>query len=135
MRQREDGFGLSLRIGVENVGLNVAFILEQAVEDVDCLPDAARDEMAEQSDVGIGDMVVADTAVSSVTDVILREKILLVQIPSCAIGGSVFARSPQSGNREVVIGVDNCRDGLIQSVLGDVPLIDPGNLPAIRSLD
>jgi hypothetical protein len=42
MRQREDGFGLSLRIGVENVGLNVAFILEQAVEEVDRLPDAAR---------------------------------------------------------------------------------------------
>jgi hypothetical protein len=42
MRQREDGFGLSLRVGVENVGLNVAFILEQAVEEVDRLPDAAR---------------------------------------------------------------------------------------------
>ena len=77
MRQREDGFGLSLRIGAENVGLNVAFILEQTVEDVDRLPDAARDEMAEQSHVGVRDVIVADSAVTAVADVALRADVCL----------------------------------------------------------
>jgi hypothetical protein len=36
---------------MKNVGLDVAFVLEQPIEDVDRLPDAARDEVAEEGDV------------------------------------------------------------------------------------
>jgi hypothetical protein len=41
MRERENGFGLSLRVGVENVGLDIAFVFEQPTEDVDRFPDTA----------------------------------------------------------------------------------------------
>src|SRR5260370_7989707 len=87
MRERENGFGLSLRVGVENVGLDIAFVLEQPIEDVDRFPDTARNEVAEQSNVGIGDMIVADAAIASVTDVLFGEKILFVQVPSRAVRG------------------------------------------------
>jgi hypothetical protein len=91
VREREDGLGLSLRIGVENVRLDVAFILEQPVEDVDRLPNAAGDEVAEERDVGIGDVVIADAAIASVADMVLGEQVLFVQVPACAVGRSVLA--------------------------------------------
>jgi hypothetical protein len=55
MRERENGFGLSLRVGVENIGLDITFVLEHPIEDVDRFPDTAGNEVAEQSYVGIGD--------------------------------------------------------------------------------
>ena len=55
MSKREDGLRLPLRVGMKNVGLDAAFVLEQTVEDVDRLPDTARDEVAEERDIGVGD--------------------------------------------------------------------------------
>lgn len=52
--QSEDKLGLPLGIGVENVRLDVAFVFEQAVQDIDGLPDAARDEVAEERYIGVG---------------------------------------------------------------------------------
>jgi hypothetical protein len=72
---------LSLRVGVKSVRLDVRFILEQAIQDVDSLPYSARDKVTEQSYVGIGNVVVAQSAIASIADVILREEILLVEIP------------------------------------------------------
>jgi hypothetical protein len=91
MRERENGFGLSLRVGVENVGLDIAFVFEQPIEDVDIFPDTAWNEVAEQSNVGIRDMVVPDAAITSVTDVVFGEKILFVLVPSRAACGSMLA--------------------------------------------
>jgi hypothetical protein len=91
MRERENGFGLSLRVGVENVGLDIASVFEQPIEDVDSFPDTAWNEVAEQSNVGIRDMVVADATITSVTDVVFGGKILFVQVPSLAVRRSMLA--------------------------------------------
>jgi hypothetical protein len=84
MGEREDGLRLPLGVGMKSVGLDVAFVLEQTVEDVDRLPDAARNEVAEEGDVGVGDLVVADASVSAIADVVLREKVLFIEIPPSA---------------------------------------------------
>ncbi len=49
---------MRLRVAVHGRRLDIRGILEQAFEDVDRLPHAAWDEVAEQGDVGIGDVVV-----------------------------------------------------------------------------
>ncbi len=46
--------------------LDLRRVLEQSFEDVHGFPDAARDEVAEQGDVQVGDMVVGDSAKTSV---------------------------------------------------------------------
>jgi hypothetical protein len=73
MSKGENRFRLALRVRAERVGLYVAFVLEQSVQDVDRFPDATRDEVTEESNVCVGDMVVTDAAVADVTDVIFRE--------------------------------------------------------------
>ena len=84
--EREDGFRLSLRVGMKYVKLDVAIVLEKAIKDVDRLPNAARDEVTEDRYVVVGDMVVTDPAIAAVADVVLGEKVLLVQIPAGAVG-------------------------------------------------
>jgi hypothetical protein len=86
--QSEDRLRLPLGIGVENVRLDVAFVLEQPVKDIDGLSDAARDEVAEERYVGVGYMVVADAAVA---DVVFGDEVLLVEIPARPIGRGVFS--------------------------------------------
>ena len=79
-------------------------------------------------------MVVADASVSAIADVVFGEEVLFIEIPAGAIGGGVLTRSPKSRQREVVIGVDDGRDGFVERIYRDVPLVDPGDLPPVRSL-
>ena len=53
-----DRGGLPLGIGVHGRRLDVRSVLEQALKDVDRLPDTARDEVAEQGDVRVRNVVV-----------------------------------------------------------------------------
>ena len=57
---------LRLGIAMQNVRLDVRFVLGQAIKNVDGLPGATRDEMREQRDVGVADVIVGDTAIASV---------------------------------------------------------------------
>jgi hypothetical protein len=66
--QPEDHLRLSLRIGMERIGVEDRPILEQSVQDVDRFPDPTGDEVAEQGYVGIGDVVVGDATVPAVAD-------------------------------------------------------------------
>jgi len=79
---------------VEHVGLDVRRVLRQAVEDVDGLPHAARDEVAEQRDVGVRHVVVGDAAVAAIADVALREQVVLVQVPLRAVGRGALQIAP-----------------------------------------
>jgi hypothetical protein len=76
--QREYGRVLSLCVGVERVRLNFALVFEEAIKNVDGFPDTTWDEVAEQRDVAVGDVIVANAAVSAVADVILGEQILFI---------------------------------------------------------
>ncbi len=81
------GQRLPLRVGVDGVRLDVGGVLQQAIDDVDRLPDTARNEVAEQRDVRIGHVVVGDAAVAAIRDVVRGEQILVVEsylVPSAA---------------------------------------------------
>jgi len=58
---------------MQRVRLDVGQVVNQAVEDVDRLVNTARDEVAEQRDVLVRDVIVADPAIAAVADVILRQ--------------------------------------------------------------
>ena len=60
-----------LRVRVHGVRLNIGPVLQQAIDDIHRLPDAAGDEVAEQGDVAVGHVMVGDAAVSPVADVVL----------------------------------------------------------------
>ena len=79
---------------MQNVGLYVRFVLGQAIENIDRLPSSTRDEMREQRDVVIADVIVGDTALTSVADVALRQQIVFVQVPLGAVGGGPFGIAP-----------------------------------------
>ena len=74
-----------------SVRLDIALVLEQPIQDIDGLPDAAWNEMAEEGDVVVGHMVVADAAIAAVANMVLGDEVLLVQIPARSIGRGVLA--------------------------------------------
>ena len=130
--QTKDGRALSLRIGMQGVGLDFGLIFEQTIQNINRFPYSARNEMAEERDVGIGDMVIPDPAITAVAKVIFREQILFIEIPLRAVGGSALARAPMFRQGEPIIAVNNLGNGCLQILLRDVALIDPGDLPPIQ---
>ena len=132
--EAEDRGGLPLGVGMDRVRLDVRPVLQQPIQDVDRLPHAARDEVAEQRHVGVRDVIVADAAVPAVADVVLGEQVLLVEVPLHAVRRGVLPRAPELREREAIVRVDQGGDGLVEVLLGDVPLIDPRDLPAVEAL-
>lgn len=120
---------------MEDVRLDIALVFEQAIQDIDGLPDAARNEVAEESDVGVGDMVVTDAAIAAIADMVFRDEVLFVKVPTRPVGGGVFAGTPKARERKVVVCIDDGRDGLVQSILGHVSLVNPCNLSSVGSLN
>jgi hypothetical protein len=51
VRERVDGVALALGVGVDRVRLSVGLLAEEAFDDVDGFPYAARDEVREERDV------------------------------------------------------------------------------------
>lgn len=89
--------------------------------------------MAEERDVGIRDMIIADSPIAAIADVVFGQQVLLVHLPLGAIGGSPFAGAPEGGQMEAIVGGDDRTDGFIQFFFGDMVLIDPGQITAIDS--
>src|ERR1039457_136201 len=118
---------------MDRIRLNVGKVLEEAIEYVDRLPHATGDEVGEKSNVRVRDVVVADSSIPSVADVVLREQVLLVQIPLGAINRSTFPGSPAFGQRKAVVGVDNFPNRLLQTLFSDVAPVNPGNLSTISA--
>jgi hypothetical protein len=54
--------------------------------------------MTEEGDVGVGDVVETDAALSAIADAVLGEKILFIKIPAGAIGRGMLARSSAEKN-------------------------------------
>jgi hypothetical protein len=67
--QTKDRLALTLRVGMKRVGLNLRAVLEQRIQDVDSLPDAAGNEAGEQGDVGVSDVMVRDAAIPAIANV------------------------------------------------------------------
>jgi hypothetical protein len=119
---------LRLGVAVEHVRLDVGRVLRQAVEDVDGFPHAARDEVAEQRDVGVRDMVVGDSAVAAIADVALCEQIVLVEVPLRAVGRGTLRVAPIAWQLKLVVAVDDVADRRLQLLGADLALIDEGDL-------
>jgi hypothetical protein len=124
-----------LGVALHGIGLEVGLVFDQSIQEVDRFVDAAGDEMAEQRNVPVRDVVIADATVTALVDMAFREQILLVEIPLRAIGGSVFAVSPVFGQEEWVVGIDHPDDGLLQTLRGHVVQVQPRDLLATESLD
>jgi hypothetical protein len=75
--QSEDRLALRLRVAMQGIRLDVRLVIDQAAKDIHLI-DAARNEMAEQSNVFVGHMVIADAAVAAIPNVIFRQKVLLM---------------------------------------------------------
>ena len=96
---------------------------------------AAQNEVAEECDVHVGDVVVADPTVSSVLDVVFRQQVLLVQIPLRPVSRRAFAAPPVFRQRELVVGVDDLHNRLVEALLRDVAQVQLGDLLAAQALD
>lgn len=83
--QAEDRIALGLRVAMDNLRLDVGSVGQQAVQDVDALVHATRNEVAEQRHVFVGHVVVADAAIATVADVVLRQEVVFVDAPLGAI--------------------------------------------------
>jgi hypothetical protein len=62
--QAEDRLALTLDVCVQRAWLDLGAILQQPVQDMDGLPDAARDKTGEQGDVAVGDVMVTSPSSS-----------------------------------------------------------------------
>ena len=67
--QAEDRLILTVGVGMECIRLNLGAVLQEAVEDIDRFSDAARNKCGEERDIGVGDMVIGDAAIATVSDV------------------------------------------------------------------
>src|SRR5512143_4216265 len=79
-REAEDRRALSLRVRMDGVGLNLRAVLADEVQDGVSLPGTTGNEPREQSDVGVGDEIVADPAIAAVADVIFGHQALRVDV-------------------------------------------------------
>ena len=104
--QAEDRFALTLSIGMERVGLDRGAVPYQPVQDVDRLPDTARDEGGKQCNVAVGDVVIGDTAISAIADVLGADEIVFTQRNMSAIGDCRPPSAPELWQGKAGIGVD-----------------------------
>ena len=96
--------------------LDLGRVLEQSFQDVDGFPDAARDEVAEQSYVGICHMVVGNSTISPITDRILSQEAVLCQVVSGPVRGSRTSTAPDLREIAAVVGIDEILDNGIELV-------------------
>jgi len=77
-------------------------------------------------------MIVANPAVTTIADMALRQQVLLIKIPLGAVDRRALACSPASGQRELVVRIDNLPDGFVQSLFADMALVDSGELTRVE---
>jgi hypothetical protein len=106
VRQGVHGVALALGVGVDRVRLGVGEVAQEPFDDVDGFPDAARDEVTEQSDVVIGDVVVGDPAVAAVADVRLSQEVVDQGVDLRAVGGHGCPVPPGLDEIELQVGID-----------------------------
>jgi hypothetical protein len=120
---------------MEGVGTNLRAVLQEAIQDVHGFPHPTGHKAAEQGNIGIGYMVVADALPPAVPQVVLTQEVLFIDVPLGAIRGSPLARAPEFGQEEAIIPVDHAHIGLEEFLLGDMALIDVSDLEAIEVLE
>src|SRR5271155_3288613 len=129
--QAEDGLALALGISVKRIGLDRRAVLHQRIKDMDCLPHPAGDEAGEQGDVGIGDVVVSNTAIANVPG---PHEIVLAELDVRAVSDRCSATAPMTGQWEADVLVDHVDHCCLQLVGIDVLRVDPTQRLSCRDL-
>ncbi|MPN41964.1 hypothetical protein SDC9_189519 [bioreactor metagenome] len=91
MGKRKHRVALGLGIAMDGVWPDIRSVGHQPIKDMGALVGAAGNEMAEQRNELVGDMVIADTAIAAVADVVLGNQVLLVEVPFRAVGRGMLA--------------------------------------------
>src|SRR6266568_3703331 len=133
MCQTKHGRTLRLRVAMNGLRPDRGIFLSKHIQNVRSLPDSTGNKVTEERDVRIRDMIIADSPITTIADVIFGQQVLLVHLPLGAVGGSAFAGAPVFGKLEAVVSRNDCADGLIQLFFRDMVLIDPGEVTAIDS--
>jgi len=121
----EDRLTLTLGIGMKRIGLNLRTVFHQRIKNMNRLPDTAGDEAGEQGDIGVGDVVVSDTAISTVADVPGTNEIILAEFDVGAVGDRCSATAPMPRQRKANILVDDIDHRRLQLLGIDVLRVDP----------
>lgn len=66
---------------MQRSGANVGPVFQETIEDMDGFPDATGHETAAQSDVGVGDVGVADTTPPAVATMLCTAQLVFVDVP------------------------------------------------------
>jgi hypothetical protein len=90
------------------------------LDDVDRLPHPARDEVAEQGDVGVGDMPVGDASIAPVPDGRFREEVVLPRVDLGAVRGNGLPVAPHAGHVQLAERVDDRRRRFLNLAGGGV---------------
>ena len=101
---------------------------------MDRLPHAAGDEAGEQGDVGIGDVVVSDAAIATVTNVPGTHEIILAEPDVRAVGDRRVTAAPMPGQREADVLIDHVDHRRLQLVGVDVLRVGPAQRLRRRDL-
>ena len=80
--------------------------LEQALDNVDSLPHAGRDEVSEYGDVVVCNMPVGHRALLAVAEVVAREKVIVVEVVLRAVSRHGLTVPPMLGQVELEIQLD-----------------------------
>jgi hypothetical protein len=121
VREGVHGVALALGVGVDRVRLGVRQVAQQALDDVDGLPDAAGDEVREQRDVVVGDVVVGDLAVAAVADVRLGKEVVDQRVDLRAVGRDARPVTPGLDQIELQVRVHDIRAREVELLGREVP--------------
>ena len=107
-------------ITVNRIGLDIRFVVEQPIKKVKRLKDSAGNETAEERNVGVRDVIVANASVAAVADMVFSQEVVFIDVPLGAINRGTAARAPELGEVKLVVIIDGYCSGLKQ--MEDFPL-------------
>ena len=101
-------------------------VLEQPIDNINCLKYAARKKMGEERNIHITDMVIGNPPKASIANMSLGNQIFFGQIVLGSIGSCSLCVAPATWQGAASEAIDNVAIGRIQLLRADVPAIDLG---------
>jgi hypothetical protein len=108
---------------MQGVWLDRRAILYQSVENMNRLPDAARNEGGEQCYITVRDVMIRNTSITSVPNVLCAQEIVFPQWNMRPVSDCRAAGAPKSWQGEAVIGVDKIGARSLKFVHIDMPAL------------
>lgn len=80
--------------------------------------------MAEQGNIGIGDIIVANVTVATVPQVVFRQKVLFIDILLGAIDRGMFLRTPLLRQEKSIVGIGDFINSGLELIAIDMSLMN-----------